>query len=186
MKTGAIASLLAVGRRAWAQPTEQNMAAFAGAAPVPKTELDWVLSEAKTTFPNLDLNKFELVVRSLWTHFHIGLGKIGVWSDSALLRLMYDEPLMNGLTKTGSRVAENVANGKFDPLGNDYQTNVCAYLVGHKAALAVLAKPGKDPDPKITPEIYQAARSDVEREMSKKLLRARGPGGPSGGLGFGC
>jgi hypothetical protein len=186
MKTSAIASLLAVGQRAWSEPTAENMAEFACLAPIPERELAWILEQAKQDIPGLDemeLRKLELVVRSLWKHFHCGIGTIGVWSEPALLTLMYIEPLKGGVKKTGTRVAENVNNGKFDPLGNDYRTNLCAYLVGHKAAMAAL----DDGKTKIEPEHYRTARTEVEEEMSVKLDRAGGTErATNASLGFGC
>ena len=94
---------------------------------------------------------------------------------SAKFAPLYDEKLNDGLTLTGNRIAEHIKNEKFDPLGNDYQTNVCAYLCGHKAAVIAASPP--QPKTKIDKAMYQAARNQVETEM--KLL-----GG--GGSGFGC
>jgi hypothetical protein len=181
MKSAAMAPLIAAGRRAWAAPTAENVQSFVKIAPIPETALEAVLTQAGQDVPGVDLAKLELVARALWNHFQFGLGKVGVWSDVELLQVMYTEPGTTTPVKTGVIVADNV--DKFDPFGNDYQTNVCAYLCGHKAAKAALtASPPKD---KIDGAIYKAARAETEQEMKIKLNKARA-GEPPPSSGAGC
>jgi hypothetical protein len=191
MKAAAIAPVVAAGRQAWANPSAVNLSALAMVAPFPPAGLEYVRTKSVADVPGVDADRVELVWRVLWSHFVWGLGKATRQDDVALVKAAYDEPVKLGALKTtGTLIAENVQQDKFDPIGNDYQTNVCAYICGHKAALAALADPNA-PKP-IDPAIYKVARADTQKEMSAKLVVARGPGGGqpatpgSASLGFAC
>ena len=192
IKAAGIAPFIALARQAWALPTPRLMAAVADSVPIPAGQLAAATTEAVAVYPTLSVYKFELVARALWGHFHYGLGGVCV-SDSltpTLLMLMFNEPLEKDRTiKTGLKVADNIVAGEFDPFGNDYQTNVCAYICGHKAATGALALKKTE----IDEADYKAARTATEREMSDKLAVVCSKAGspkaaqaPRAKLGFGC
>jgi hypothetical protein len=179
MKAAAIAPVIALGRKAWAQPTAANVAQLAAwTKPVPATELDQVLDLAETQ--GADRAKFELVARALWTHFTFGVGNKVTVPDSIFL-LGYTH-------NSGGFLVEHVKNDDFDPLGNDYQTNVCAYICGHHAALIALTS-GKAA---IDEQIYKDAWKKTEEEMKQKIQKAAAAMGAMGktvkppSLGHGC
>jgi hypothetical protein len=159
MKAAAIAPVIALGRKAWAQPTPANVAQLAAwTKPVPATELNEVLALAETA--GADRTKFELVARALWTHFTFGVGN-KVTVPDPIFKLGYTH-------KSGGFLVEHVKKDDFDPLGNDYQTNVCAYICGHHAALIALAN-GKTA---IDEPIYTQAWTQTETEMKQKIQKA--------------
>ena len=161
MKAAAIAPIIAAARQAWADPTTRNVLEFMRVAPMPADDVRYVRDNAG----DVDPDKIEIVWRVLWAHFQLGLAgvQVQVAPDFSLVQTAYLEPIAeNSDTTTGAKIAENVGLDKFDPLGNDYQTNVCAYICAHKAALLACATPEK----KVTAEIYKSgagadARGDV-------------------------
>jgi hypothetical protein len=187
MKAAGIAPFIPLARRAWADPSPENMAAVAKIVPIPAAQLKLITAEAKLQFPTLDEDKFGLVASSLWLHFHYGLGLVEVGPElkDNLLIVMYDEPLTGKSLKTGARVAKNIVDGKFSPVGNDHNTNMCAYICGQKAAYLAVSQDKT----MIDKSMYTAARKATESEMSFKLAKAKersGAGGTNELMGFGC
>lgn len=189
IKAAAIAPFVALARKAWANSKPENMAAIAAYAPISDVQLQAAKAagkaHAETRKQALDLDKFELVVRALWLHFHLGLGVAQPdkdISEKGLLMALYNGAPKGG-RKTGEIVVENVLADKFDPLGNDYQTNVCVYLCGHKVGITASAK---DP-PVFSETMYENALTDTQTEMCKKLRKAcKSSEYRPGSLGFGC
>jgi hypothetical protein len=189
MKAAAIAPVLAAARQAWADPTTKNTLEFMRVAPMPADDVKYVRETSTGDVPNVNPDRIEVVWRVLWAHFQLGLGGVSVAEGFSLTQTAYIEKIAEGSnTKTGARIAENVKLENFDPLGNDYQTNVCAYICAHKAALLACAAQSKT----VTAEIYKRARQQTWEEMTGKLdcarksSQAKGTAFSSPGLGFGC
>lgn len=183
MRAAGIAPVILLGKKAWAQPNQQNMTAFVqAAAPVPGDQLQTILglAESQHQIVGASRDRFELVVRALWTHFLFGTGDVQVPDDEKIMEVAYAHT-------TGEKVAQNVKSGLFDPLGNHYLTNICAYVCGHKAAVVAIngfagpsghcdgdpSTPQPDPivaqvPPRITAQIYKCAWNFTRAEMEQK------------------
>lgn len=186
MKAAAIAPIIAAGRHAWATASPASMYALAAVAPMPSEDVAYVRQKSKEAFPTIDEDRVEMVWRVLWSHFQVGLAGVQPAENVSLTRTAFETKITDSEITTGARLADNINRGTFDPLGSDYQTNVCVYICAHKAALLACASPDK----KVTVAIYQEARAATQVEMSSKLECARSFGGGLGtsppSLGFGC
>jgi hypothetical protein len=179
MQAASLAPVVLLARQAWTEPTDRNMKDLAAAtAHVPKDQLEKVVAQAVTDHA-VDPNRFELVARVMWVHFLYGVGRVEVPPGEKILEYGYEY-------KSGGYVATNLKNNLFDPLGNHYMTNICAYMCGHKAATRAIAQ--DNANPKVTREFYRNAWDETEKETKQKLRAARAQGGSGAGTdqGGGC
>jgi hypothetical protein len=183
VKAAGIAPIMAAGCAAWKDPSERNMQAVRECTTqVPEDQLTRVKEWAIRDRLQPDkLDKFELVVRTLWCHFTFALGKIEIPKEMRLVEEAYE-------FNTGAALISNLNDDeddcKFDPFGQDYTTNYCAYSAGFQLARRV------EEGEVINRDSYRAAWDDVKRDMDKLLIRARnrcddsGENSPS--TGYGC
>lgn len=193
MRSAAIAPVILLGRKAWAQPTDEAKEKLALVTrSVPPAQLQAILIHVAQQDPDVDPVALELVARSMWAHFIFGTGGVDVPDNQNVMWEAY--------VFKGGIVVNNVKDGNFDPFGNDYLTNFCCYVCGHKAAMIAIqgiddptcgpAIPSPTPPATatITPAIYKCAWTLTQKEMQQKLnaARANGSAAVHQSLGNGC
>lgn len=182
MQSAGLAPIILLARETWAEPTDENMRRLAEAtAQVPEEQLKTIVASAKSQH-QVDGRKYELVARAMWSHFRFGAGNVEVPDTEGIMEFAYEY-------KTGAKVAENLKRDYFDPLGNHYLTNICAYLCGHKAATIAIngvedmrcagRRIERKTPPRIDKTIYECAWLETEKEVKQKLAAARSLGNPA-------